>query len=267
MNTQTIEQLSELKLIAMKNEYKRQTELPAMDDLGFDERFSMIVNEQYVDKFNKKIKTLIKNANLRDTTACLENINFDENRNLKKRFVANLSDCNWIREGLNLIITGATGVGKTYLVSAFGKQACIKGFQVKSYRTTRLLIDLSIAKGDGTYNKKINDLIKPSLLILDDFGIKKMDVSMSQDFLEVVEERYHSHKSLAISAQLPVREWPSVFEDFTIADAIMDRIVNNAHRFELKGPSRRVKIDKVDENENENENENVNTDNNELNQE
>lgn len=241
MNNKTIEQLTELRLLSMRNEYKRQDELPSIYDLSFDDRFSMIVNEQYIDKYNGKIKRLIKNADLRDTTACLENINFDECRNIKKSLVANLSDCTWIREGSNLLVTGSTGVGKTYLVSAFGRQACIKGFQVKCYRTTRLLTDLSIAKGDGTYNKKMDDLIKPSLLILDDFGIKKMDVIMSQDFLEVIEDRCHQNKSQAISAQLPVREWPTIFQDPTIADAIMDRIVHNSYRFELAGPSLRAR--------------------------
>ena len=134
-------------------------------------------------------------------------------------------------------------MGKTYLLSAFGRAACILGYSVRSYRTTRLLTDLTIGKGDGSYNKLMRDLVKPDLLILDDFGMKQMDLPMTQDFLEVVEERYHHQRAIAISAQLPVKEWPSVFKDPTIADAVLDRIVRNAYRFDLKGPSRRPTVE------------------------
>jgi len=246
MNYQTTEQLNELRLYAMRQEYQRQSELPAMQELSFDERFSMIVNEYYVAKANAKVKRLIKNAKLRDSSACLENLDFDAIRNLKKASVASLSDCAWVSLGSNMIITGPTGVGKTYLLSAFGREACVKGYSVKSYRTTRLFTDLGIAKGDGTYNRRLDELVKPDLLILDDFGMKQFDLSMTQDFLEVIEDRYHQHKSIAISAQLPVKEWPTVFKDATIADAVLDRIVRNAHRFELKGPSRRPSLNPVD---------------------
>ena len=239
MNYQTTQQLAEMRLHSMRYEYQRQSELPAMDELAFDDRFSMIVNEQYVARSNAKVKRLIKNAKLRDESACLENLDYEASRNLKKASVASLSDCLWVTEGTNMIITGPTGVGKTYLLSAFGREACIKGLTVKCFRTTRLLTDLSISKGDGSYNHKMNDLVKPDLLILDDFGMKQLDLPMTQDFLEVIEERYHQHKSVAISAQLPVKDWPAIFKDATIADAVLDRIVRNAHRFNLKGASRR----------------------------
>lgn len=239
MNYQTIEQLSELKLNAMKLEYQRQHELPAMSELDFDERFAMIINAQFIARKESKIKRLIKSAELRDISAHLSNIDYDPVRKLKKADVARISDCDWIRTGANVIITGATGVGKTYLLSAIGRAACELGYCVKSYRVTRLLTDLSIGRGDGSYNRLMKDMVKPDLLILDDFGIKQLDLGLTQDFLEVIEERYHTCKSVAISAQLPVKDWPSVFKDPTIADAVMDRIVRNAYRFDLKGPSRR----------------------------
>ncbi len=146
MNYQTTQQLAEMRLHSMRYEYQRQSELPAMEELSFDDRFSMIVNEQYVAKANAKVKRLIKNAKLRDESACLENLDYEASRNLKKASVASLSDCLWVTEGTNMIITGPTGVGKTYLLSAFGREACIKGLTVKCFRTTRLLTDLSIAK-------------------------------------------------------------------------------------------------------------------------
>ena len=242
MNYQTNEQLSEMKLLAMKLEYMRQQELPAIGDLDFDERFSMIVNEQYSARQNAKIQRLIRNAGLREPTAHLANIDYDPVRKIRKTDVARLSGCEWISEGSNLIITGATGVGKTYLLSAFGRAACMKGIHVRSYRVPRLLTNLTIGRGDGSYNKLIHDLIKPGLLILDDFGLKQLDLAMTQDLLEVVEERHHAKRSIAISAQLPVKEWPTVFKDRTIADAILDRLVRNAYRFDLKGPSRRPSV-------------------------
>ncbi len=242
MNYQTQEQLSELRLHAMRLEYQRQQELPATSDLDFDERFAMIVNEQYTARNNAKVQRLIKVAELREPTANLANVDYDPVRKLKKSDVARLSNCEWITNGANLIITGATGVGKTYLLSAFGREACLKGISVRSYRVPRLLTSLGIGRGDGSYNKLMSDMIKPQLLILDDFGIKQLDLSMTQDFLEVVEERHHAGRSIAISAQLPVKEWPSVFKDQTIADAVLDRLVRNAYRLDLKGPSRRPSV-------------------------
>ena len=243
MNYQTSEQLAEMKLHAMKLEYARQQELPATQDLDFDERFSMIVNEQYTARRNAKVQRLIKAAALRETNAYLANIDYDPVRKIKKADIARLSGCDWISNGANLIITGATGVGKTYLLSAFGRAACMKGITVKSYRIPRLLTSLSISRGDGSYNKLMQDMIRPGLLILDDFGLKQLDLSMTQDLLEVVEERHHACRSIAISAQLPVKEWPSVFKDQTIADAILDRLVRNAYRIDLKGPSRRPSVE------------------------
>lgn len=227
----------------MRLEYARQEELPASQDLPFDDRLSMIVNAQYNDRQNKKINRLIRCAQLREPAASLAELDFDPVRKLRKANVAKLSDCQWIANGSNLIVTGATGVGKTYVTSAFGREACTKGYSVRCYRVTRLLTDLMIGKGDGSYNKLMKDLVKPDLLILDDFGMKQLDLGLTQDFLEVIEERYHHQRSVAIAAQLPVKEWISVFKDPTIADAVLDRTVRNAYRFDLKGPSRRPTIE------------------------
>ncbi len=243
MNHQTTEQLTDMKLHAMTLEYKRQCELPAVSDLDFDDRFSMIVNEQYNARRNAKVQRLIRNADLRESTATLTNIDYDPVRKIKKADIARLSNCEWIREGNNLIITGATGVGKTYLLSAFGREACVKGMTVKNYRIPRLLTNLGISRGDGSYNKLMQDMVRPDLLILDDFGLKQLDLAMTQDLLEVVEERHHAKRAIAISAQLPVKDWPSVFKDHTVADAILDRLVRNAYRFDLKGPSRRPSVE------------------------
>lgn len=149
MNYQTNEQLSEIRLHAMKLEYQRQQELPAIMDLDFDERFSMIVTEQYNARNNAKIQRLIRAANLREPGAHLANVDYNPVRKIKKADVARLSSCEWITNGANLIIIGATGVGKTYLLSAFGRAACMRGISVKSYHVPRLLTSLNISRGDG----------------------------------------------------------------------------------------------------------------------
>lgn len=238
MINQTIDKLNNMKLRAMEQEYRRQVELPASTALPFDERLAMLVDAEWLAKANNRLQRFLREANLREPSANLENINFDSKRNLDKANIVRLADCAWIKEGRNLIVTGATGTGKTYLVSAFGNAACRKNLKVRSYKVNRLLTDLAIGRGDGSYNKLLIDLKKPDLLILDDFGMAPLDPSACRDLLEVVDDR-HGRKAIAISAQLPVANWHSVFEDATIADAVLDRLVNNAHRVELKGPSLR----------------------------
>lgn len=238
MINQTMDKLISMRLHAMEQEYRRQTELSANNALSFDERLAMLVDAQWLAKANSRLRRLLKEANLRDPTASLENVNYDPKRSLERASIARFADCIWIKEGKNLIVTGATGTGKTYLVSAFGNAACRKGLKVRSYRVNRLLADLAIGRGNGTYNKLLNDLKKPDLLILDDFGMTVLDPGACRDLLEVVDDR-HDQKSIAISAQLPVSKWHSMFEDATIADAVLDRLVNNAYRVELKGPSLR----------------------------
>ena len=181
---------------------------------------------------------LLKSANLKDKNACLEEIDFENSRNIKKEQIANLADCNWIRKGHNILITGACGTGKTYLVSAFANAACRQGYSVRCFRLPRLLVDMHIGRGDGSWEKILRDLKKPYLLILDDFGLAPLEPLQCRDFLEVVEDRYGS-ASVIVASQLPVSSWHSVFADATIADAVLDRLLQNAHRFELKGPSRR----------------------------
>jgi len=235
---QTIDKLNSMKLRAMEQEYRRQTELPASAALPFDDRLAMIVDSEWLAKANNRLQRFLREANLREPSANLENMNFEPKRKLDKATIIRLADCAWVKEGKNLIVTGATGTGKTYLISAFGNAACRKSQKIRSYKVNRLLTDLAIGRGDGSYNRLLNDLKKPDLLILDDFGMASLDLGACRDFLEVIDDR-HGRKSIAISAQLPVAKWHGVFEDATIADAVLDRLVNNAHRIELRGPSLR----------------------------
>ena len=238
MIQQTRQWLGELHLSAMEQAYKSQAELPAFDALGFDERFALLVQAELERRRENKLTRLLKAANLRDKSACLEELDFHGGRNLEKAQVANLSDCRWIRKGQNFLVSGACGTGKTYLVSAFGNAACRQGYSVRCFRLPRLLVDLQIGRGDGSWEKILNSMKKPDLLILDDFGLAPLEPLQCRDFLEVVEER-HGFASTIVASQLPVSSWHGVFADATIADAILDRLLQSAHRFELKGPSKR----------------------------
>jgi len=239
MTNQTLNKLLEMRLPAMEKEFRRQSELPAMSGLSFEERFSLMVEAEWNNRYDNKISRLLKAANLRCPSASLEDIDFAPERHLDKALVARLSDMAWLAECRNLFITGACGVGKTWLASAYGNAACRLGKRVASYRVSRLLDNLRAARADGTWGKLLAILKKPDLLILDDFGLDTLDATHCRDLLEIMEDRYASG-SVLITAQLPVAEWHGVFEDATIADATLDRLVHNSYRIELRGPSRRA---------------------------
>jgi len=239
MTNQTLNKLTEMRLPAMETEFRRQMELPAMSGLPFEERFALMVDAEWLARYNSRIDRLLKAAKLRCPSANLENIDFSPERHLDKAMVARLSDMSWLKEGRNLFITGACGVGKTWIASAFGNAACRLGKRVAAYRVSRLLDHLRSARAEGTWGRLLAALKKPELLILDDFGLDRLDAIHCRDLLETVEDRYDSG-SILITAQLPVSQWHGVFEDATLADATLDRIVHNAYRIELRGPSRRA---------------------------
>ena len=235
---QTLEKLSAMRLSVMEQEFRRQMELPALSELSFEERFAMLVDAEWLSRQNKKLQRLLKAANLRNPEACLEDMDYAPGRKLEKAQIARLSDMAWIQEGRNLFITGACGTGKTWMASAFGNAACRQGLKVRSLRMNRLLSDLLAARNDGSWAKLLDSLKKPDLLILDDFGLAPLDALHCRDLLEIVDDRYGCG-SILITAQLPVAAWHSIFEDATLADAVLDRLVHNSHRVELHGPSLR----------------------------
>ena len=239
MTNQTSRQLLEMRLPAMEMEFRRQYELPAMSGLSFDERFGLIVEAEWRSKYNTKIGRMLKAAKLRCPEACLEDVDFDEARKLDRSLIARLSDMSWLSEGRNLFITGATGTGKSWIASAFGNAACRMGKQVSTQRMSRLLDELRAARAGGAWAKLLSSLERPDLLILDDFGLDRLDTSHCRDILEIIEDRQGSG-SIIITAQLPVAKWHEIFDDATVADAALDRIVHNAFRIELHGPSRRI---------------------------
>ena len=239
MNAGTVKQLRDMKLNALLGECLRQEELPAMKALSFEDRLSLAVDAEFQERKNRKERRLIKAAEIRDPTATLAGINFAIDRGINERLIAEYSSMQWVDRGENMVVTGPTGIGKTFILSAFAREGCLQNKTVRYFRAPRLLTALEIGRGDGTFEKKLGELVKPELLVLDDFGLQKFDFNLCLDFLEVIEERYVNKKSIIIGTQLPVSHWPEVFEDRTVADGIMDRLIQNACRITLKGPSLR----------------------------
>ncbi|GHU71233.1 ATPase AAA [Clostridia bacterium] len=209
-----------------------------MSSISFDERVGLMVDAEWRARDNAQTARLLKEAKLPCTAACLEDIDYDPTRNLERSVIAQLSDMLWISEHRNVFITGPSGVGKTWVASAFGNAACRLGKKVATYRMSRLLEKLSAARIDRTWGKLLASLKKPDLLILDDFGLDILDAVHCRDLLEIVEDRY-GVGSILITAQLPVVQWHGVFEDSTVADATLDRLVHNSVRIELRGRSKR----------------------------
>jgi len=238
MINQTLEHLSYMHLSAMEGEYRRQAELPAMTELSFEERLSMMVDAEWMSRQNNKLRRLLKAANIRHPEACLEEVDYAPARRLERAAIARLSNLAWVKEHQNLFIIGKCGTGKTWLAGAFGNAACRQGIQVLCIRVNRMLSDLSAARNDGLWSKRLTLLKKPCLLILDDFGLSSLSTVHCRDLLELVDDRY-GKGSVLVTAQLPVSGWHGIFEDATIADAVLDRLVHNAHRIELHGPSKR----------------------------
>lgn len=238
LQQQTLEKLSALRLSAMVREYRRQLESPDVRTLGFEDRFGMMVDAEWLSRQNSRLKKLLKLAALRITTACIEDVDYDPARKLDRAYVNRLADCAWVAEHRHMIISGATGTGKTYLSCAFGNSACRQGWKTKYYRVNRLLTDLAVSHGDGSYNRLMRELKKTDLLILDDFGMTTFDPVAGRDLLEVIEDR-SGYRATLIAGQLPVSQWHGLFDDSTVADAVLDRLVHNAYRFEVEGPSQR----------------------------
>jgi len=237
MIQQTLQYLKEMHLSVMAHEYRRQSELALWSEMTFEEQLSILVDAEWRERRNKKLHRLLKAAGLRESGARLEELDYSSSRGLEKVQVARLSDCAWIREGKHMMITGPCGTGKTYLSSAFADAACRYGLSVKCFRLPRLLMDLQIGRGDGSWGKTLVDMKRPDLLVLDDFGLEGLETLHCRDLLEVVDDR--SNKSILITSQLPVSSWHGVFADATIGEAVLDRLLHQALRFELKGPSKR----------------------------
>jgi len=231
-----------MALHGMHQAFKTAIETGRTDHYTLDQFVAQLVQTEWDDRQNRKIQRNIQNATFR-YKASIEQIDFNDERNLDRNKLLRLAQGDYIHQGQDVLITGSTGVGKSYLATALGHQACIDGYRVKYYNTSRLLAKLKIA--DGTYLKEIAKIERQQLIILDDFGLQPMDNQNRLAFLEIIEDR-HGKNSLIITSQLPVSQWYDIIGDKTIADATMDRLVHHAHRFELQGESMRKKKPKLE---------------------
>jgi len=216
-----------------------------MAELDFDTRFGMLVDAEHLARDNKRITRLLREAKLRLPSACIEDIDYAPKREIDRAQIRQLSTGRWIADHANVLITGMTGVGKSYLACAFGQQACRTGFRVLYRRVPRLFEELALAHADGTYTRLLGRLAKIDVLVLDDWGLAPLKDQERRDLLEILEDR-HGLRSTIVTSQLPVAKWHDHLGDPTIADAVLDRVSHNAHRIVLKGPSRRKRTEETE---------------------
>jgi len=234
----TLEQLNNLRLSGMVQALQEQWEIEDIDEMTFEERLGLLVEREAVVRESRRLQTRLRKAKLRQKNACIEDIDFRHPRGLDRSLMAKLSDCQWVRKHQNLIITGPTGVGKSYLACAFAQKACREGYSALYLRISRLFEELSLAKGDGRYVKILSTFAKTELLVLDDYGLAKLNQEQRHDLLEILEDR-HGVRSMLVTSQLPIEHWHEQIGDPTLADAILDRLIHNAHTIKLKGGSMR----------------------------
>jgi DNA replication protein DnaC len=240
MNEQTMEKMKTMKLHGMVRAFRTSLEAGKADNWTADELVSMLIDSEWDERYNRKLNRNVKNARFR-YKAAVEQINFDTTRDLNKNYILRLADCEFIDKKENVLITGSTGIGKSYIASALGHQACSLGYKVLYEHTSKLFARLKMGKADGTYLKEVTKMEKQELLIIDDFGIQPLDQQSRTILMEIIEDR-HGKRSTIFTSQVPVNKWHEVIGEQTIADAILDRIIHDAHRLELKGESMRKKI-------------------------
>ncbi|WP_027951251.1 IS21-like element helper ATPase IstB [Haliea salexigens] len=239
----TLDKLQTLKLTGMVAALADQMTSPEIDELAFEERLGLLVDREITERENRRMSNRLRRAKLRHQ-ATLEDIDYRNPRGLDKGLIQSLAACQWVKEHLNVLITGPTGAGKTWLACALAHKACREGYTAQYVRLTRLLRELMIAKGDGSYPKLLANLAKVDVLILDDWGLMKLSAENRRDLLEVLEDR-HGRRSTVATSQLPIEEWHGVIGDATLADAILDRLVHNAYKINLRGESMRKRQAKL----------------------
>lgn len=236
LNQPTLEKLRALKLTGMADALSEQMQNP-IPDLDFESRLGLLIDREWYLRENRRLSRRLSQAKLKQT-ACIEDIDFKHPRDLKKSVINELVQGQWIRHHFNLLITGPTGCGKTYIACALAHQACLGGFTAQYYRLPRLWNELKIAKANGTYAKWLSHTAKIDVLLLDDWGLTAPDDEQRRDLLEILDDRYQ-RKSTIITSQLPITHWHEHLNDATLADAILDRLLHNSIKMELKGDSLR----------------------------
>ncbi len=237
LNHPTQDKLLTLGLPGMAMAFEEQRRLPACDAMSFEERFGLLVDREMTERSNRRLVQRLKLARLRQS-AVAEEIDFRQARGLDRSLVVTLLGCDWIRRHDNCLITGPTGVGKSYLACALANQACRQGWKVLYVRSPRLFSELAIARADGSFRRRLMTLARIDLLVLDDWGLATLATDQARDWLEILDDRY-DRKSTLVASQAPVDTWHPLIGDPTLADAALDRLVHNAHRLTLTGDSMR----------------------------
>ncbi len=238
LNEPTVNKLSRMRLFTMASAWAEQQQATDLQKVGFDERFGLLVDAEFMAQENRRLERLLRAAKLRISGACIEDVDTPARRGLDKAVLRNLATCTWVSDHRNVIVTGATGVGKTYVACALAQQCCRRGLRTLYRRMSRLLEEMILARADGTYPQLLARLARFDVLIIDDWGLPKLTDTGRHDVLEVLEDRYDM-RSTIVTSQLPVKNWHEYIGDPSMADALLDRVVHNAYKLELKGPSRR----------------------------
>ena len=236
----TLDKLQTLRLTGMVKALSEQMQMPDISDLSFEERLGLLVDREMTERHDRRLKTLLRQAKLR-LNASIEDLDYRHPRGLDKSLFISLASCQWVRDRRNILITGPTGVGKTWIACALGQTACRQGYTTLYLRLPRLLQELPIAKGDGRYAKLMASLAKTDVLILDDWALAKLSDEHRHDLLEILEDR-HDRRSTLVTSQFPLEHWHEAIGNPTLADAILDRLVHNAYKITLKGDSMRKRL-------------------------
>ncbi len=239
MNESTLEKMRDMKFFGMLRAFRTSIENGQTNGYTTDEMIAFLIESEWDERHNRSIQRHIANARFR-YEANIEELHYDPDRNLDKNQFLRYADCSFIEKNENMIITGSTGIGKSYIASALGHQACILGYRVLYANTTKLFARMKMAKSDNSYMKELAKIERQHLFILDDFGLQPLDNQNRQTLMEIIEDR-HGKSATIITSQLPVKQWYDIIGEKTFADAILDRIVHSAHRIELKGESLRKK--------------------------
>ena len=238
------EKLRTLRLYGMVKSLEEQRRTQDCDDLSFEERLGLLIDRECTEQENRRLVSRLKTAKLRQH-ASMEDIDYRQKRGLDKKFMKSLEQCKWITERLNILLTGPCGAGKSFIACALGHKACLEGYKVLYFRAARLFESLALAKGDGRYSRLMNSIAKQDLLIIDDWGLSVLTDHERTNMLEMLEDRHNIHSTI-ITSQLPIDHWHEAIGNPTLADAILDRIIHNAYKIQLKGGSmRRIKAERL----------------------
>lgn len=234
---QITSKLQSLRLGGMLKALEEQSAMPDIGQLSFDERFGLMIDREDIERRNKSFQNRIRKAQFKDN-ACVEDIDYSPSRGLKKSTILNFVASDWLVGHQNIIVTGPTGTGKTYVACAIAQAACRAGYTAKYVRIPRFLRSLEVARNDGSYDKLLHDIQRTDLILFDDFGQTKLQPDEARDLLEIMDDR-HGLRSSIITSQLESAKWYELIPDPTIADALLDRIIHRAHQINIKGPSMR----------------------------